>query len=136
VSYDVLEISLAQGVGEKVDPRLAPNGVLARAENVWQDKQGTWKKRRGFRVLSRTDALGYAFGYNVTPEGGSGLAVLQGEVLVFGSRRYSALVTHRTTQSDKLESGATMTERGYLVRGHAQRIDVTSSMAYDGTGAG
>lgn len=126
MSYEVIDIKFSQGMGQKVDERIAPAGVLSEARDVWQDKQGTLRKRNGFVSRPIDDALGLAIAYSAIPDDDfRSAAVYEGELLLFGSRTYHAVPSlahamHTTT-------GTVL--RGWLPRGNLSRQDVTGSIA-------
>ena len=47
-----LDIPLAHGLAQQIDPKLMPSGYLKRAENVRLRKDGRWGKRNGYTTLA------------------------------------------------------------------------------------
>src|SRR4051812_29728794 len=47
-------VNLAQGLDRTVDPRVAPNGTLARVQNLRLDQQGRMVCRNGYQSLGTT----------------------------------------------------------------------------------
>lgn len=126
MSYEVIDIKFAQGMGQKVDQRIAPAGVLSDARDVWQDKQGTFRKRRGFVSKPLDDALGLSIAYSATQDDDfRSAAIYEGELVLFGSRTYHAV----PSLSHAMPTTTGTVLRGWLPRGNLSRQDVVGSLA-------
>lgn len=118
--YQKVQILFGQGVDEKTEARLVPEGKLLECKNVVFDKKGTLNKRHGYlRVTCDSEV----FGHGSVESLAQGITTYQGELFILGRDFGYSLVS----RDAEVETSRTIVLRGRIPNGVVRKQVVTGS---------